>query len=238
MNPSLDFGKVVEKSFSTLFSNAPFFLALSLLASLPTLLVQLIPIPGVLMMVTMLSWFWSCILQGTSVHFVWRRLEGHTSSLGESLVFACSRAVPLFITFVLNMIWVLVGFLLLIIPGILWAVHMLLGSVAVILEGRSGSDALRRSKELVYVNRSKFANVAIGLPLLLCIPVFAFSAFGYSLLDVTNYQIFSLVSNVLTTFLFQSFGIALVVMFLGLRERQEGVEAKSDDIGFTPFSES
>ena len=219
MQSSLDFGKVVGKAFSTLFSNAPFFLAISLLASIPPVLLESIPDPGVVMMLAGLSMVWSCILQGTSIHFVWRRLEGHSSSLSQSLAFACSRTIPLTVTFILNTIWVMVGFLLLIVPGILWAVHMLLGMVAVIVEGRSGADALRRSKDLVYVNRSKFANVAIGLPLLLCLPIIGFSAVNFSFLDASNHQVYSLVSSVLTTFLFHAFNIALVELFLRLREQ-------------------
>lgn len=236
---SLDFGKVTEKAFSVLFSNARDFLILALIASLPSILMALSPSTSIVMALAFLSYLWACILQGAVCHLAWRRIEGQPGGFVESLGFAMSRAIPLGVTYLLNIIWVMVGFLLLIIPGILWAVHMLLGTVAVIIEGRSGSDALRRSKELVYVHRSKFANVAIGLPILLCIPLFACSLAGASLMSAagSGYQIYSLVTQVLTGFFFQSFNIALVVLFLGLRERQEGIEEKSDDIGFTPFSQ-
>jgi len=92
------------------------------------------------------------------------------TSYGEALGTGFKSWGRMWITRFLFGVAVIVGLLLLIIPGIFLAVRLGLGEAVVIAEGKSGPAALRRSYELT---RGRFWPLLgiIGLIILICLPL-------------------------------------------------------------------
>jgi len=74
---------------------------------------------------------------------------GEKPSVGESYSRAMGKIVPLFLTWILVGLAIMGGFILLIIPGILCLIWFALATQVVVLEPKSGTSALSRSKELM-----------------------------------------------------------------------------------------
>jgi hypothetical protein len=74
---------------------------------------------------------------------------GRTSSVGGAYGAMSSRYLPYLGTYLLAGLGILVGFLLLIIPGIYLAVSWVMVGALVVIEGLSGTTALKRSRSLV-----------------------------------------------------------------------------------------
>jgi len=77
------------------------------------------------------------------------RRAGKPLPLTEALGFAVERLIPLLLAMLRAAAWILGGLILLIIPGLVIAARYAYVHLAVLLEGRNGGDALRRSAALV-----------------------------------------------------------------------------------------
>ena len=75
--------------------------------------------------------------------------------LADALSASSGIWVMLVLTQLLAGFWVILGFLCLIVPGVILALRYALVHVAVILEGRSGKAALARSKEIMLSHMGK-----------------------------------------------------------------------------------
>lgn len=60
-----------------------------------------------------------------------------------------NRFFPFFFANLRVTLWVLLGFILLIIPGVIWAIRYSMTTLAVLIENRDGKDALERSEQLM-----------------------------------------------------------------------------------------
>ena len=87
----------------------------------------------------------------TALHVVslLRIAEGERPSVGEAFGLAADRAGAAIGATVLYMLAVVVGLVLLIIPGLWLAVRLYFGAQAAVVDGLSPVDALKRSSELV-----------------------------------------------------------------------------------------
>jgi hypothetical protein len=83
------------------------------------------------------------------VDAVARLYLGQPTTAVDSLKHGLSRLLPLIWTSILMFLAIMGGFILLIIPGILFALWFSLSTHVVVIEGLSGTKALGRSKELV-----------------------------------------------------------------------------------------
>lgn len=86
------------------------------------------------------------------IHAVARLYLGKSTSISESIQAGLARIGPLIWTSILMGLAIFGGFILLIIPGILFAFWFSLSNHAVVLEKLSGSAALKRSKALMAGN--------------------------------------------------------------------------------------
>ena len=86
------------------------------------------------------------------VDAVARLYLGQQTTAVDSLKYGLSRLMPLIWTSILMFLAIMGGFILLIIPGILFALWFSLATHVVVIEGISGTAALGRSKQLVRGN--------------------------------------------------------------------------------------
>jgi hypothetical protein len=147
----IDVGKVVSRAFDVIKRNAvPYFGVALLLGGLPGLLVGLATVYGLntndpLAMVmspfywgaVLFSWLCSSLLQAALVRSSILDLGGRPSDVGGSLSVALALLLPLIGLSLLTSIILMVGFILLIVPGIIFYVIFSV-AVPVLVEERLG----------------------------------------------------------------------------------------------------
>lgn len=153
----LDIGKVTEDAFGVLADNwLPFLLAAVLLTGLPTIITGLAQILSKANAAfTLLSLLGSIanlvgltILQGGLIYGSMRTLNGSPATLGECLRVGVKTWLPMLGLFILMGLAVGLGFILLVVPGILLALRWSVAAPALVMEGRGIQDSMGRSAAL------------------------------------------------------------------------------------------
>lgn len=89
------------------------------------------------------------ITNAAITHSIAKEYLGQSASAKESFVHALKVVIPLIFTSIISGICIMLGFVVLIIPGIILIFGLILTSQIVILEGKSGFSAVGRSWELM-----------------------------------------------------------------------------------------
>lgn len=92
--------------------------------------------------------FISRVFSSATIHASYRTLGGQKTNIKESYRVGYNLFWPVLWVAVLRGLIITGGLLLLIVPGVIWALQYSLATQAVVVEGKRGRDALRRSKEL------------------------------------------------------------------------------------------
>ena len=95
------------------------------------------------------------VTNGATIHAVAQKYLGKPASVGGALGFALRRLPSLLWTSLLATIFITLGLVLLIIPGVILLFRYFLASYVVVVEGKSGGDALKRSGQLMKGNAGK-----------------------------------------------------------------------------------
>ena len=153
----LDIGKVLTDGLGVLAQNfGPLFLMALLLQGAPSALAawgQVIgqgnPVGGVFSAVGGLASVITVpMLTGALVYGSMRGLEGRPVSIDECLRAGSSRWLPMLGLMVVTGLLAAVGLILLIVPGVLLALRWSVAAPALLLEGRSLTEAMGRSADL------------------------------------------------------------------------------------------
>lgn len=110
---------------------------------------------------TVLYWIVSVVLTIMVANLAAQVVRGERPNLRRA--FAMKRFGALFGTNLLANLLILVGCLLLVVPGLMMAARYALSTPVVLFEGRSGVDALRRSSELSAGHRMKLFALVVTL---------------------------------------------------------------------------
>lgn len=92
------------------------------------------------------------LASAAATHAVANLYLSRPTSMGESYKRAFRRFIPMVLTSILQTLAIFGGFLLFIIPGILFGLWLALAQVVVVLEETSGVEALKRSRALMKGN--------------------------------------------------------------------------------------
>lgn len=103
-------------------------------------------------------------------------------SIQEYLAVARPKLGPLLLTGVLSGLGVALGLALLVVPGVVFAVRWSCASAVVMVEGRSGRDALRRSRAIVAGNGWPMLGLLLAMLVLVGLATAGVDAVGGSLL--------------------------------------------------------
>lgn len=123
---------------------------LTITYSNPTSLRSVLTVISILAVVVsyILSWILGTLSSGMVIAMIADELTGQKASLKKSFSKVLEVFWPLLITSLMVTIIILLGSLLFIIPGIIFAVWYCLAETIVVLEGKEKTEALNRSKEL------------------------------------------------------------------------------------------
>lgn len=170
---SLDLGRVLSTGFSALFNNAVPFLAVSaVLAGIPGFIFSYWMLgvatadtpPSVEYIMSRQFWgpilggavAWvvsSALLQGTLISATVRHLSGRPAHIEQSVAGALARVVSIILLSLLVAVVVGFGFLLLIVPGVIFYLMYVVAVPVMMAEGRGITESMSRSAELTKGSR-------------------------------------------------------------------------------------
>lgn len=189
------FGDVVARTFGTWFRYLPAFFLIYFICTLPSLIITLMagtpPVAGQINptyglttgLGTMVNSLLALFAQGILIVLAYNSLAGHPVTIGEALARAAGRYLPLLGAGICAGFMIILGFLLLLIPGVMLAVRYNVSIPACVIEEQGPIDSLGRSAELTKGFRWTIFGLALvfGAPTLivtLAISAFAVRAFG------------------------------------------------------------
>jgi hypothetical protein len=244
----IDIGRVIKETFAVVGRNfKAFFTVALILAGVPgglTALIQLIVVPKTpsatfepshliwLPLVVLVSVVGAVVLQAVLVHATVKDREGVRPAIGESLSIGLRAFWPLVGLGILSAIGCALGFMLLVVPGIILVCAWCVAAPALITEDTGVVGALKRSAALTRGNRWRIfglgivvllivigVRLAIGLVSGLAAAAAAIGGGG----DGLVVQGLSLVFNIIVQTLSTMLGAAgSAVLFVELREKREG----------------
>lgn len=96
------------------------------------------------------GWIIGSITQGIAIKFTSETLENREPTLMSSFAFALSRLLPLLVVSIITGIFIVIGLIALIIPGIILAIMFSLVIPVIIIENVGALESLSRSRVLVH----------------------------------------------------------------------------------------
>jgi hypothetical protein len=203
MTPKLDVGKVFNRIFELYTTQASVYLPAALILYLPLALVTGAVLSGtgglfVLLLLVALGFVTAFIYQGLVVRSVQDLQDGQRDlSIGELFRSVLPVLGMLIVVGIVGGIAIGIGFLLIIIPGVILVTIWAVVAPAVVIEGK-GFDAFGRSYQLTRGNFWQVLAVIVVLFVVQFIIQRIFGAIGGSISDsLFAYAIFTLIGNVI-----------------------------------------
>lgn len=167
------------------------------------------------------------IASGATTYAISERYLGNEVTIGDALRRGLSHFWPLSIAQITATIRVMIGFVLLIVPGILWMLSYSLIVPAILVEGQRAIPSLRRSSELVRGHRGKVFCVLLVVNLLQAVlagGVGMISNLLFSAASGSAAILSSALGNLLSIFLTPLAIIAAILLYYDMRIRKEGFD--------------
>jgi len=199
-------GRVVTRTFAVIGENIVTFTLLTLLVTVPLMLATLSASqdtlsllqgngPGAGGVATMgITWLLSIVgmyfLQAALVHGTVVSLNGRKASFGECLSTGLSNFFPLFLIALLEMLGLVMGFVLLVVPGFMLLMRWAVAVPARVVEHTGVVESFRRSAELTRGHRWSIFALAIVLLLLHMVLNWVFGAYSMGLRPGAGSQAF------------------------------------------------
>lgn len=179
------------------------------------------------------------IFQIAIIHRINNFAHNTMVSVGESFQLGFKLFLPMILATILNALILMLGFVLLIIPGIALAIYLMLFPVAMVTESRGPVDALQRSMDLVKQNWWRSMLIVTVVMIVYSI-LYSVVAIGFTVSiainppeDVNDYAIFfDLVGALIGTLLGPLAFAMLITLFNDLKIRREGgdIEARLNEM--------
>ncbi|MGH7793810.1 MAG: hypothetical protein ACREQ2_02750 [Candidatus Binatia bacterium] len=167
------------------------------------------------------------IASGATTYAISERYLGNDVTIGEALRRGLSHFWPLSIAQITATIRVMFGFMLLIIPGILWMLAYSLIVPAIVVEGQRALPSLRRSRGLIKGYRGKAFCILLVVNLLQVVlagGVSVITGLFFSGEAGSGAILSSAVNNLLSIFLTPLGIIAAILLYYDMRIRKEGFD--------------
>lgn len=224
-------GQVLSKSFDVFSKNFPFMLMVALLASLPMSLIMMVPESvGLTLLAQLVNNLMALVVQGVAVYGVFQHLTGRKVSFTESLSVAFGRLFMLVLISLAVGFLTGIGFLLLIVPGVIVYLMLWVAVPVAIVEKGGVGHALERSRDLTtgYRLRILILSLVVGI---IYAAVFGIWAALASMLaaaglmpGTVSHSLATLPVNLLTIGLASSLmSVVVTVGYFTLRHDVEGV---------------
>jgi hypothetical protein len=179
------------------------------------------------------------IASGATTFAISERYLGNDVTIGEAMRRGLGHFWSLSIAQITATIRVMFGFLLLIVPGILWMLSYALIVPVILIEGQRAIPSLRRSRDLVKGYRGKVFCIVLVVNLLqviLTAGVTMVSGMFFDGQSPSGSVLASALNNLLSIFLTPLGIIAAILLYYDMRIRKEGfdLEMLSRSIAIAP----
>ena len=167
------------------------------------------------------------LASGATTYAISERYLGNPVTIGDALRRGLSHFWPLSIAQITATIRVMFGFLLLIIPGILWMLSYSLIVPVILIEGQKAVPSLRRSRDLIKDYRGKAFCILLVvnlLQLVLAGGVGVIAGMLFSSQGASGAVLSSALNNLLSIFLTPLGIIAAILLYYDMRIRKEGFD--------------
>lgn len=163
-------GDVLNKSLSVLLANFIPFMIITTAVNLPSIVFAIYtgqnPEESNNLILTLLQLFLGPIATGAITFGVFQQLRGKHSSMGECVSVGFSRLFPVMFVAIVTGIAIMLGTLLLIVPGIILACMLFVAVPSAVVEKNGVRGALARSRELTRGSRFNIFWVVLLLGLI------------------------------------------------------------------------
>ncbi|MCA9778665.1 MAG: hypothetical protein KC800_18180 [Candidatus Eremiobacteraeota bacterium] len=235
----LSFSGIIDTTFRIFSQEFKTLALLSLLFNIPALALQIgaryvqqANEPGIIIVLSLIAMICSVVCSGLLTGAVIQVVSARY--LGERVTFsgALGRTVPILGkiigTSILVGLWIFLGILCFIIPGIIWMFTLALTMPALVLEHVGSSEALARSKQLVKYDRGKVVGTIFGSGILLFLLSAAMGVLwhvGLAAVEIDAQSVTAMVGEqVLGYLLGPIYNVALVILYYDVRIRHEGYD--------------
>lgn len=229
---AISIGAVVKRSFAIFFANLVPFGILALILLLPNLFFNFallspvgVSIGGVEILIYIVLYLvLYYLLMGTLVYGTVAQMRGQPASMGLIVSRGLASLLPLVVIAVATVVATLIGFMLLIVPGIFVIVVLSVTIPAYVVERPGIVNSFKRSMELTKGNRWRVLGV-------LAVLVVIFAVIGFVVSFVTNILAaiglgltLGIIANYIVSALTTAIGaVAAAVLYHDLRIAKEGV---------------
>ncbi len=234
-------GDVVNRTFGTISRNfVVFFLLSMVLVGLPTFVFGLGQLSlaegdvGAFATVTALAFIVNIVaayvLQGALIHAAIVDFNGGRASLSDSIATGIKHFLPLIAIAILMSLGLMVGMMLLVVPGVILAIMWVLAVPVQVVEKTGIRQAFARSRELTRGSRWKifglfivYIILATVLSMIIMLPagLFAEGSIGGTTITLVLFQV---ISSVLTAVV-SAAGVS--ALYFELRKSKEGIGAEA-----------
>jgi hypothetical protein len=180
------------------------------------------------------------IAGGAATYAISERYLGNDVRIGEALRMTLSRFWTLSVAQITATIRVMFGFLLLIVPGILWLLSYSLVVPAILVEDQKAIPSLRRSRDLVKGHRGKVFCVMFIINLLQGIPILGVNMISGLIFNTESGSgavLSSGIINLVSIFLTPLGIVATILLYYDMRIRKEGFDLEMLSRAITPNAE-
>ncbi|MCC8165544.1 MAG: hypothetical protein LIQ31_05205 [Planctomycetes bacterium] len=218
-------GEVFSRTWSIMMKNAGLYLGLALIPTVPSFIGDILPESLVGSLMSILSSCLGLILQAAIAYAVYRTMSGDKTTAGKAFSKGMKRFLPVLGASILLGIMVGVGYILLVVPGLILTCIFIVTIPACAVEHTGAIDSLRRSAILTKGCRWTIFILLVALYAIIAIISLVLVTV---LVSVTESDILlSLLINaiILIPTAFQS--VMTAVIYYTLREVKEGVSVES-----------
>jgi hypothetical protein len=175
MNSEFTVGGVFSQSIDVFKANFPAMLVIGALAVLPDTLVEMMP-ENILanLLSSLLSFLFAFLLQGVVVYGVFQHLTGSKFSLGDSFGVAFGRLGYLILVSLVVGILSGIGFLFLIVPGVIIYLALWVAIPVTLVEKASLGESLQRSQDLTKGYRMRIFGLLIIMSILALLAILVY----------------------------------------------------------------
>jgi len=232
---SIGVGSVISRSLKILFRNIFPFMVLALLVTSPSFLFEVFVLPnldanqavGFGAIAGLLGWMLSFVLTGALTYGTFMEMKGEKARFGDVVTKGISMIIPVLGVAIISQILVMIGMVMLIIPGIIASLMLFVAVPVSVIEKTTVQQSLVRSVDLTKGNRWQILGIYLLTALLsfviILVPaiiiVFAIGTLGGETIQASQ------IGNYLGgAFGGAYFAVVIAVTYHDLRVAKEGLD--------------
>jgi uncharacterized membrane protein YGL010W len=226
----IDTADTFNRIFSVYGSQFLVLIGAALIVFVPVALINGLAInnssTGLLLLGSILGLVGNALYTGTVVEAVRDLRDGRRDfSLGQLFKSAAPRIVPLILAGFVFGIGLVIGLILIIIPGLIFATLFCLFAPAIVIERQGVFGSLQRSRDLIRGNAWRVFGVILVVLIIVIVASSLVTRLAHGVADnLAGALVGNLIANVLTA---PIFALAVTVLYFQLRDIREGTQGLS-----------